>query len=74
MKETGYSLREDRHVQTLGAFVQVLPDPSTLQRVTVSLEDMHVVSDPLLYECCEECRGKAEYKCHEPKGIHTDIG
>jgi hypothetical protein len=40
----------------------------------VSLKDMHIVSDPLLYKGCHKCSGKAENKGHKPKGIHTDIG
>ena len=73
MKKTRYRLSDDRHIPSFGAFVQVLPNPGTLQRVIVSLEGMHVVSDPLLDECREKCRRKAENKGHEPKGIHTDI-
>ena len=74
MKETRHCLCDDGHVPSLAAFVQVLPNPSTLQRVAISLEDMHVISNPLLDKGCEECCGKAEDEGHEPKGIHTDIG
>jgi hypothetical protein len=53
--------------------MQILPNLSTLQRVAILLEYMHVVTDPLLYKSHEECGGKAENEGHEPKHIHTDI-
>jgi len=51
-----------------------LSDPSTLQRVAVSLEYVHIITDPLLDEYREECGGKAEAEGHEPKHIYTDVG
>ena len=53
--------------------MQILPNPGTLQRVAVSLEYVHVVANPLLYESREECGGEAENEGHEPKCIHADI-
>ena len=73
MKKTRYSLCNNRHVPSLATFVQILTDPCALQGVTVSLEDMHVIPNPLLDKSSKECRGKAENKGHEPKRIHADI-
>ena len=52
----------------------VLSDSGTLQRVTVSLKDMHVIPYPLLDKYREECCRETEGESHEPKHIHTDIG
>ena len=41
--------------------------------VAVSLEDVHIIPNPLLDEYREKCRSKAECEGHEPKRINTDI-
>jgi len=73
MKETRYGLRNNRHVPSLRTFMQILPNPSTLQGVAISLECVHVVANPLLYKSREKCCGKAENEGHEPKRIDADI-
>jgi len=50
-----------------------LSKPRTLERIAVSLEDMHIIANPLLNKDRHECRGKAENERHEPESIHTDI-
>lgn len=52
--------------------MQVLSKPRALQGVAVSLEDMHIVPDPLLNEYGKECRGKTEDQSNEPESIHAD--
>ena len=54
--------------------MQVLSKARTLQRIAISLEDMHVIANPLLDEDCKECCRKAENEGHEPEGIHPDVG
>src|SRR5579863_8107421 len=73
MKETRYCLGKNGHVPSLRTLIQVLSNPGTLQRVTVSLEDMHIISDPLLDKNSKECRRKTECEGHEPKRIHAEI-
>ena len=74
MKESRYCLSNHGHAPSLQTFIQILSYPGALQRVTVSLEDMHIISDPLLDEDREKCRRKTERQGHEPKRIDTDIG
>ena len=74
MKETRYRLSNGRHVPSLRTFEQVLSNPGTLQRVTVSLEDMHIISDPSLDNDREKSRRKTEHEGYEPKRIHAEIG
>ena len=41
--------------------------------VAVSLENVHIIPNPLLDKYREKCRSKAEREGHEPKRIYTDI-
>ena len=52
--------------------MQVLSKPRALQRVAVSLENMHIVPNPLLNEYGKECRGKTEDQSNEPESVHPD--
>ena len=54
--------------------MQVLTKAPALQRIIISLKDVHVITDPLLDEDCEECCRKAENEGHEPEGINPDVG
>ena len=54
--------------------MQVLSKPSTLQRVAVPLEDMHIITNPLLDESGKECCGQTEYEGHEPENVYADVG
>jgi hypothetical protein len=46
--EGRHSVDHNGHIPPLGTLVQKLPNPRTLKGVIVSLEDVHVVADPLL--------------------------
>ena len=35
---------------------------------------MHVITNPLLHENCEEGCGKTEDESHEPENVHADVG
>ena len=74
MQESRYRFCCNRHVPSIRSFIYVLSDPGTLQRVAVSLEDVHVIADPLLDKYREERCGKAEGESHKPKSIYADIG
>jgi hypothetical protein len=74
MEESRYPLCYYRHVPSIRSFIYVLSNPGTLQRVTVSLEDVHIIADPLLDKYREECSGEAEGEGHKPKGVYADIG
>ena len=54
--------------------MQILSKSRTLQRVTVPLEDVHIIANPLLDESREKCCRKTEDESHEPEGIHDDVG
>ena len=74
MQETRNQPRNKMHFPLFQSVVQVLTNSCTLQRVVVSLEDVHVITNPLLNEECEEGRGKAEDESHEPENVHADVG
>ena len=74
MQESRNCLCNNRHVPSFQVVVQVLSKSCTLQRVAVPLEDVHVFTDPLLDEDCEEGRGKTEDESHEPENVHADVG
>ena len=73
VKATRYSLGHLWHVPSFASFEQVLADSKILQRIAVSLEDMHITANPLPNEDRQECRQKAEDEGHEPENIDTDI-
>ena len=54
--------------------MQILSKSCTLQRVTVSLEDMHIVPNPLLNKYCKECRRKTEDQRYEQERVHSNGG
>ena len=54
--------------------MQVFSNSRTLQRIAVSLEDVHVIADPLLHEDGEEGCGKTKDESHEPENVHADVG
>ena len=74
VQETRNCLCDNKHTPSFQSVVQVLSNSCTLQRVTVPLEDVHIIADPLLNEDCEEGRGKTEDESHEPENIHADVG
>ena len=69
MQESRYRLCCNRHVPSIRSFIYVLSDPGTLQRVAVSLEDVHVIADPLLDKYREERCGKAESEAINQKAF-----
>ena len=71
MEKTRHSFRHHGHVPPFTAFIQVLPKPGTLQGVAVSLEDVHVVPNPLLDKYCEESCCEAEDEGHEPENVNA---
>ena len=73
MMKTRQSFRYNRHVPLFTAIMQVLSKPRTLQGVTVTLEDVHVIRDPLSDKYRDKCRGKAEGEGHEPESIQADV-
>jgi len=74
VKETRYCLGHNRHVPSLATFIQVLSNSGALQRVVVSLKDVHIIPNPLLDEGRKECGRKTENEGHEPKHVHANIG
>jgi hypothetical protein len=52
--------------------MQILSKSCALQRVTVSLEDMHIAPNPLLNKYRKECRGKTEDQRNKPESVHSD--
>ena len=74
MEETRNSLCHNGHVPSFRSFLQVLSKPGTLQRVTVPLEDVHVITNPLLDKGGKECCGETEYEGHEPENVYANVG
>jgi len=54
------SLGYHRHVLSFASFIQVLSKSSTLQRIAIPVEDMHIIANPLLNEDREECGNKTK--------------
>jgi len=73
VEETRYSFCHHGHVPSFGSFIEVLAKPSTLQRITVPLEDMHVIANPLLNKDRKECCKKTEDEGHEPENIDAYV-
>ena len=73
MKKSRDSLGHHPHVPAIASFVQVLSKSSTLQRVAILLEDMHIIANPLLNEDHKKCSKEAKGKGHEPESVYTDI-
>src|SRR5260221_242519 len=74
VEETRYCVCDNRHVPSFRSLVQVLPKPGVFQSITVPLEDMHIITHPLLDEGGEERRGETEDEGNEPEDIDADIG
>ena len=66
-------LRLPRACTSFGSFTQVLAQSSTLQQITVPLEDMRIITNPLLNENRQERCQKTRDEGHEPESISTDI-
>src|SRR5579863_1700613 len=54
--------------------MQVLPKPCAFQRIAVPLEDVHVITNPLLDKGGKECCGETENKGHKPENVYADVG
>jgi len=53
--------------------MQVLTKSSTLQGITVSLEDMHIIANPLLNKDREERSEKTTDEGQEPESIYAYV-
>ena len=73
MKKSRDSLGHHPHVPAIASFIQVLSKSSTLQRVTILLEDMHIIMNSLLNEDCKKCGKEAKGEGHEPESVYTDV-
>jgi hypothetical protein len=73
MEKTRYSFSNPRHVSSFRSLMQILPQSSTLQGITVLLEDMHIIVDPLLNEDRNKCCRKTEDEGHEPENIDAYV-
>jgi|SRR5712672_93139 len=55
------------------SFLQILSKSGTLQRITIPLEDVHVIANPLLNETRKEHSRETEDEGHEPEYIYADV-
>jgi hypothetical protein len=53
--------------------MQVLSESGTLQRVAISLKNVHVITNPLLDKDRKECCGETEDEGHEPENVYANV-